>query len=366
MNVLILSNSIGGLKSFRMELIEGLLMNGNKVGICSPCEISPDFFKNIGCEIFPIEMTRHGKNPFAEFKIFSEYKKIIKRFKPNVVSAYTIKPNIYGSLACYKLNIPIIASVTGLGSAVENGGLMQCISIYLMRVSLKYANHVYFQNKESMDFFEKHSINIKSKSLVAGSGVNLKRFSLAEYPTGETVKFLYTGRILEAKGIGLYLDAAKEIKDKYPNIEFHIVGIKDDEKFSDLVDKYHNDGIIIFHGYQKDTREFIKRIHCQVHPTYYPEGMSNVLLESAAMGRPAITTDRSGCKEIVEDGVNGYVIPERDLPSLIKAIEKFIQLPLCEKQQMGLNAHYKVSREFDRKQVVDDYISRMKLLAKQS
>lgn len=364
MKVLFLSNSMGGLKSFRLELIESLLMNGNEVGICAPCEIIPDFFENMGCEIFPIKMSRHGKNPFAELKLLNEYKKIIRIFGPNIVSAYTIKPNIYGCLACRKLNIPIIASVTGLGSAVENGGLMRSISVSLMRISMKYANHVYFQNKESLDFFEKHSIYIKSKSLIAGSGVNIERFSLVEYPSEDKVKFLYIGRILEAKGIGLYLEAAKVIKEKYPNTEFHIVGIKDDVKFSELVDRYHNDGIIIFHGYQKDPRKFIKNSHCQIHPTYYPEGMSNVLLESAAMGRPAITTDRSGCKEIVEDGVNGYVIPQRDLTSLIKAIEKFIRLPLDEKRQMGLNAHGKVSREFDRKHVVDDYISRMKILAK--
>ena len=316
----------------------------------------------MGCKIYPINLARHGKNPFRDIKLINDYRRVIKIFKPDVVSAYTIKPNIYGSLVCTSLKIPIINSVTGLGTAVANGGLMQRISVFLMRISMRYADHVYFQNKESLEFFKKNSINLRSTSLVPGSGVNLERFSLAEYPSDEKIRFLYTGRILEAKGIGLYLEAARIIKMKYPNTEFHIVGIKDDVKFSKLVDEYHNKGIIIFHGYQKDPRNYIKYCNCQVHPTYYPEGMSNVLLESAAMGRPSIATDKSGCKEIVENGVTGFLIRQNDLQSLLEAIEKFILLPLDVKRQMGLKAYEKVSREFDRGIVVDDYISRMNYL----
>ena len=363
MKILFLSNSIGGLKSFRMELIEYLLKRGDIVGICSPIEIKPDFFKDMGCRIFPLDMSRHGKNPFTELKMIKDIKSVLKSFNPDVVSAYTIKPNIYGSIACHKLNIPIINSVTGLGSAVENGGLMQKISVLLLKMGMKYADHVYFQNKESQDFFKTHNIKLKSQSLIAGSGVNLARFELTPYPSiTNPIKFLYTGRILEAKGVGLFLEAAKQLSMKYKNVEFHIVGIKDDVKYSNLVDEYAEKGIIIFHGYQKDPRKFIAMSHCQIHPTYYPEGMSNVLLESAAMGRPAITTDRSGCREIVDNNITGYIISQRDQNALISAMERFINLPYEEKMQMGINAHNKVAKNFDRDSVVKEYISKIESL----
>lgn len=365
MKVLFLSNSIGGLKSFRMELIDTLLNGGNEVAICSPCEIDPSFFEEMGCKIYPVDMSRHGINPIKEFEMIGEYKKVLTDFNPDVALAYTIKPNVYGSIACHKLKVPIICSVTGLGSAVENGGMMQKISVFLMRYGMRYADHVYFQNQESLDFFHSHNIKLKSESLVAGSGVNIEKFALSEFPpTSEHIDFLYTGRILEAKGVGLYLNAANALKKEYPNLRFHIVGIKDDVKYSALVDEYHKKGIIIFHGYHKDPRRFIAESHCQVHPTYYPEGMSNVLLESASMGRPAITTDKSGCKEIVDDGQTGFIIPQQDEKALINAITRFVALPHEVKIEMGLKAHKKVSINFNRRDVVKEYIERMKSLIK--
>lgn len=358
MHYLFLSNSIGGLKSFRYEFIETLLKRGDEVSICSPCEISPSIFENMGCKIYPIEMSRHGKNPFEEFLLMSKLKRLFQSIKPDVIFAYTIKPNIYGSIIGNILRIPVIASVTGLGEAVEKRGLMQKFSIFLMKHSMKFASHVFFQNKESMDFFENNDIKLKSKSLIAGSGVNLEKFYQAPYPDENNgIHFLYTGRILEQKGVGLYLKAARKIKTLYPNTFFHIVGIKDDIKFSDLVDEYNADGTIIFHGYQLDPRKYIEISHCQVHPTYYPEGMSNVLLESAAMGRPAIATDKSGCKEIVDDNITGFIIRQNDQQSLEDAIIRFINLPFEEKERLGKNARKKVAKDFDRKKVIAEYIN---------
>lgn len=346
-----------------MELIQKLRERRDEIGICSPLEEYPDIFEDMGCRIYPIRMSRHGKNPLAEVRLLRDITQVLKDFRPDIVLAYTIKPNIYGSVACNRLGIPIITSVTGLGSAVENAGFMQKISIRLLRWGMKDSNHVYFQNAESLEFFNSHKIKLRSKSLIAGSGVNLSRFKLAPYPSLENpIRFLYTGRILEAKGIGLYLEAAKIIKERYPQTEFHIVGIKDDIKYSSLVDEYSAKGIITFHGYQRDPRGFITGSHCQVHPTFYPEGMSNVLLESAAMGRPAITTDRSGCKEIVDDGVTGFIIPQQNQSALIDAIERFVNLSHIEKEAMGLRAHEKVATHFDRAKVVEEYITKIEEL----
>ena len=363
MNILFLSNSIGGLKSFRMELIQKLRDNGHNVGICSPLEIEPTMFEEIGCTIFPIQMSRHGRNPLKELKLISIYQKIIKHFNPDICLAYTIKPNVYGSLACKRLKVPIISSVTGLGKVAEISGILQKVTLELMKFGLKNSDHVFFQNEESLNFLISNGVSLKSKSLVAGSGVNLEKFYFTEYPSEENgINFLYTGRILEEKGVGLYLEAARILTKEYPNVKFHIVGIKDDIKYSDMVDDYHSKGIITFHGYHQDPREFIKLSHCQVHPTYYPEGMSNVLLESSAMGRPAITTDRSGCREIIDDRKTGFIIGQRSIEELLSELRKFINLSWETKKLMGINARAKVEREFDRDTVIKDYISKIEEL----
>ena len=357
MKYLFLSNSIGGLKSFRTEIIERLLNEGHQVHICSPLEINPNFFKDKGCVIHPVKMARHGMNPFSELRVLNDYASIIRAIRPNIILAYTIKPNIYGSIAARLCRVPIIASVTGLGVALERNNWISKISKRLLKFGMKSSDHVFFQNKESMDFFTNNRIPLKSKSIIAGSGVNLRRFVFTDYPDYKNgIHFLYTGRILKEKGVGLYLEAARIIKKEFPDTHFHIVGIKDDDEYSNKVEEFHKKGIIEFHGPQNDVRHFIKRVHCQVHPTYYPEGMSNVLLESAAMGRPAITTDKSGCKEIVDDGKTGFLVKQNDLKSLVDAIRRFILLPESKKEEMGRKAHIKVEKLFDREKVIDEYI----------
>lgn len=289
---------------------------------------------------------------------------ILSNVKPDIVLSYTIKPNIYGGVACRKYHIPIISSVTGLGVAIENQGILQKISIFLYKWGLKQTDFVYFQNQESMDFFKLHNIKLKAQALIAGSGVNLKKFYLAEYPQNEdTIHFLFISRILPAKGIGQYLTAAQYHKKKHPNTYFHIVGIEDDPHYTEQIKQLHKEGIIIYHGQQSDVRPYIMMAHCLIHPSFYPEGLSNVLLESAAMGRPAITTDKSGCKEVVDNNVTGYTVRQKDSNDLIEKIERFIQLPYAKKKAMGIAAHDKVKKYFDRNNIVNEYIKRINSLA---
>ena len=159
---------------------------------------------------------------------------------------------------------------------------------------------------------------------------------------------------MKEKGIDQYLEAAKYIRNKYPNTRFHICGFCE-EDYEDILKEYQNQGIIIYHGLLDDVRKILKITHCTIHPTYYPEGMSNVLLESCACARPIITTDRSGCKEIVDDGINGYIIKQKDSNDLIDKIEKFLNLDYEDKKLMGLYARNKVESEFDRNIVVNIY-----------
>ncbi len=367
MKILFLSNSIGGLVNFRFELLSALINRGDEVYCSSPIEnnATPKKLEDLGCHFLPITMEQRGLNPFKEIALIYNYKKQIKQVKPDIVLSYTIKPNIYGSIACRQLNVPIIANVTGIGLALEKEGLLQKISIALYKWSLKKTDFVYLQNQASIEFFKTHNIKSKAQSIILGSGVNLERFKYADYPKykGE-VHFLFISRILLAKGIQQYLDAAEYFRKRDKNIYFHIVGYKDDEYYSILVENMNTQGIVIYHGQQNDVRPYIEQCHCLVHPSFYPEGMSNVLQEASAIGRPIITTDKSGCKEVVDDGVTGYITKQQDSQDLIDKIKKFISIPYEQKRQMGINARKKMEKEFDRKKVVETYLSKIDDLAK--
>lgn len=365
MRILFLSNSIGGLLHFRFELIEKLCQRKDEVVISSIIETSPKRFEELGCRVIPMDMAQRGTNPIGEYKLKKSYERLVKDVQPDVVLAYTIKPNIYGSAACKKYHVPVIASVTGLGTAIENGGMLQRISMMLYRWGLKNADFVFFQNKESMDFFERFQVKPKEKSLIAGSGVNMERFCFAKYPSTEDgIHFLFVSRILPQKGIQQYLDVAESVRWKHKNVFFHIVGIKDDPYFSNLIEEKAKEGSIIYHGQQSDVRPFIAQCHCLVHPSFYPEGLSNVCLEASAMGRPVITTDKAGCKDTVDDGVTGFIVKQRDTGDLFEKVEHFISLSYEQKKEMGANAHKKVEREFNRADVVKRYVELIDRLAK--
>ena len=211
-----------------------------------------------------------------------------------------------------------------------------------------------------MDFCIKKKLVTAPSSLIPGSGVNLERFQLQPYPDDATCRFIYVGRIQRRKGIEQYLKAAQVIKEKYPQTEFHILGRCEETKYQSTLDLLASQGIIIYHGLVKDVRPYLKDMHCTIHPSFYPEGMSNVLLESCATGRPVITTDKAGCKDIVEEGKNGFIVRQQDTNELIEKIEQFIQLPYEEKERMGHRARTKMEREFNREIVIKAYLKEIR------
>ena len=359
MKVLILSNSFLGLNSFRREVIKELKEMGMQVIIVSPFDDNRDYFKEIGCLFIETKFNRKGTNPVKDVLLVFKYRRILKNISPDVVLSYTIKPNLYGGIACQICDVPQIANITGLGSAVENPGWLQKLTIFLYKVGLRRAKTVFFQNRSNMEFCNYHRMVMGHKVLIPGSGVNLQHHFLQDYPANGIIKFIFISRLLREKGIEEYLGAAVRIKEIYPNTEFHILGACE-ESYGELLNDLQDKGVIIYHGQQPDVRPYIGKVHCTVHPSYYPEGMSNVLLESCAAGRPIITTNRPGCGEIVDDGRNGYVVKEKETKDLVSAIERFIHLPYSQKVQMGLNARKKVEREFDRQIVIDAYLKEIK------
>lgn len=356
-NILILTNSIGGLHSFRKEVVKAIVDAGYEVYISEPDDDERvRYFEEIGCNIVKTVFNRRGMNPVEDFKLMLKYRKMIKHLKPKAVLSYTIKPNIYGGIACRLTGTPQLANVTGLGDAMENGGWLQKLTVGLYKVGIGKAKCVFFQNKSNRDLCIRLGIADEQSRLLPGSGVNLQHHTYQAYPSDEgKARFLFIGRMLKDKGIEEYFEAAKVIKGKYPNTEFQILG-NVEGNYQAKLEALSKDGIVKHLGTTSDVRPYIGAVECTIMPSYH-EGMSNVNLESAANGRPVITTDVPGCRETVDDGVTGFLVKAKDTKSLIEGVERFLSLSYEDKQKMGRMAREKVEREFDRKIVVEAYLN---------
>lgn len=361
-NILILSNNINGLYSFRREVILAIVKEGYQVYISIPDIESSrvGYFEENGCHVIPTRFNRRGMNPLADLRLVITYCRLIDRLKPVAVLTYTIKPNIYGGIACRLCGTPQLANLTGLGDAVENGGWLQKLTIILYRIGIGKAKRVFFQNESNREFCIRHGIADERSMLLPGSGVNLQHHVLQPYPEDGVIRFLYIGRIMKDKGSEELFETAKEIKSKYDNVEFQIIGSLEGN-FQSQLDELVSLGIIRFLGHTADVRPYLGQAHCTIMPSYH-EGMSNVNLESAANGRPVITTDVSGCKETVDDSVTGFLIEPKSTESLINGIRHFLALSYEQKKIMGQKARKKVEREFDRDIVVRAYIKELKTI----
>ncbi len=354
--VLILTNSIGGLYNFRREVIKAIRDAGYYVSISYPDidDKRGEYFETIGCERIPTLFNRRGKNPFSDFGLLVKYIRLIKKIKPKAVLTYTIKPNVYGGLACRFLNVPQLANVTGLGDAVENGGAMGLLTLTLYRFGISKSYRTFFQNASNRKFCIDKKIASTDSILLPGSGVNVDFHNYQDYPNDGAINFLYIGRIMRDKGSAELLEMAEVVKARHPEVSFKILG-SSEGGFELQMEKLINNGVISFTNHSLDVRPFLKEAHCTIMPSYH-EGMSNVNLESAANGRPIITTNVPGCRETVDDGVTGFIVNVRDTEDLIKKVEKFIALPYEQKKEMGFAGRRKMEKEFNRAIVVNSYL----------
>ena len=353
--ILILANNDGGLYHFRKELLEAFVEKGNMVYCALPFEKQIENIKKIGCECIDIKISRRGTNPLEDFKLFLNYIKLIREIKPDVVLTYTIKPNVYGGMACQVMKVPYIANITGLGTAVQNGGFMQKLTLTLYKIGLRKAKTVFFQNSENQEFMTSRGIVKATNDILPGSGVNLKQHCFEEYPeSDEQVVLLTIGRIMRDKGVNEILQAAKIIKAEYPNVIFRFIGSYD-EDYEQKVSQAVKDGIVEYIESQPQVHSFIAESHATLHASYH-EGMSNVLLETAASGRPVIATNVSGCKETYDDGVSGISFNAKDTDDLVRAIKEFLSLTNEQKTQMGKAGRQKMEKEFNRNIIVEKYI----------
>lgn len=354
--VLVLTNFIAGLHSFRKEVMKAIVDEGYELYISVPDsdDERAKYFENIGCHIIKTTLDRRGMNPLKDIKLLLAYRKMIKQLKPLAVLSYTIKPNVYGGIACRMIGAPQIANVTGLGDALENGGWLQELTIALYKFGIGKAKQVFFQNRTNREFCLSHGIANEKAIVLPGSGVNLEHHVYQEYPEDGVIKFLFVSRLLKDKGTDEFFEMAKEIKSKYPETEFQILGWVEGN-YQQQLDDLVKDGVIYYLGTTTDVRPYLSKVHCTILPSYH-EGMSNVNLESAANGRPVITANVPGCRETVDDGKTGFLVKAKDAQSLIDGVERFLALPYEQKKQIGIAARKKVEREFDRQIVVDAYL----------
>ena len=353
-----MNNSIISLINFRKELIHTLIEKNYEVYFTVPESKENQQVKellNMGTKYVQNSINGRSINPFFELKTLFQLKKIVQNIEPDIILSFTIKPNIYGSYVAKKYKIPIIINITGLGSGFNNA-YTKILVEKMYKYACKNAFCIFFQNEANYNYFIENKIAKKDKSkIVPGSGVNLEKFKPMEKTKEDgIVRFLFIGRIMKEKGIEEYLKAAEYITNKYSNVEFQILGPFEEEKYKEII-LNHKNSKIKYLGVSYDVRNEIKEVDCIINPTYH-EGMSNVLLEGAAMAKPLMASNIPGCREIIDNGVNGYLFEPKNEKNLIDTIEKFLTLNEIEKNKMGLASRQKVERTFDRNIIITAYL----------
>lgn len=341
------------LYSFRRELIERLCKEGHDVYLSLPESVDNKYFTDLGCKIVPTEIDRRGVNPVKDLKLISFYKKMIPEIDPDIIFSYTIKPNVYGCMASngkYKQ----VCNVTGTGGTFLEDNLVAKICRVLYRHTVKKCYKVFFQNTGDRDMFIKNGMVKDNWDMLPGSGVNLEQFSVVPLPEGNEINFIFIGRVMKLKGIDEFLEAAKRTKENYPNTNFYIAGFIEEGEYKDKVASY-GDAVVPL-GFVKDITEEIKKCHCTILPSHGGEGVPNVLLESAAMGRICIGSRIPGTVDVIDDGRSGYLFEPGNVGSLVNAIDKVLKLSAEQKTQMGKVGRAKVEKEFNREIVIQKYM----------
>ncbi len=352
MRILILANFSVGLYKFRKELIKHFLDDGNKVTIALPDGEFVSELQDMGCDFIHTPMERRGINPFRDLSLVFLYRRIVKSVKPDYVITYTVKPNIYGGIVCAHKRIPYIMNITGLGTAFQKKGFIRSLVTFMYKAAAKKARKIIFENSGNMSVFINKGITDKTHSVLnPGAGVNIEEYAFEAYPERDEIRFLFIGRIMKEKGVDELFAAAEKIKKEYDDVYFDVVGPLEDD-YKNRIDELTKRGIICYYGYRSDVKPFIKNASCFVLPSWH-EGMANTNLESAAMGRPVITSNIHGCLEAVEDGVSGYLSQPHDADDLYQKLVAFISLPQEQKVLMGKASRMHIENNFDKKIVVE-------------
>ncbi|GHU78095.1 galacturonosyl transferase [Clostridia bacterium] len=344
--------------------MEALVRSGHTVAAVipdCPAEAKVEFIES-GCTLIHVNMNRRGINPLEDMGLFLRYIKILKREKPDFVFNYTIKPNIYCGIACEMLRIAYCLNVTGLGSVYERSGAIQVLVDALYRLACMRARQVFFENTTNrLLFIEKRILRENQATALPGAGVNTEKYQPTPYPpdTGVT-NILYIGRIMHEKGIDELLAVIRRIHVQRKDVHFHIIGWYE-EAYRETLERFVRDGLLSFHGFQKEIKPFVAAAHAVILPSWH-EGMSNALLEAAAMARPLLASDIPGCREALKPGESGMLFRVRDAESLYQCVICFMDLSYEQKNAMGIASRMFVENTFDKRLVINKTLGSCGLL----
>lgn len=361
--VALVSNTSWSLYNFRLGLIQKLQKTGYKVLVIAPVDKYTPLLIDNGCNFVPIEVDNYGYNPWKDFKNFLAWIKIYRRHKIDFIFHYTIKPNIYGSLAATILKIPSIAVVTGLGHLFTDLTWKTAIAKLLYKLAFSKVSQVWFLNESDAAIFSQMALLSESKiKYLPGEGINTRHFQQYAYGllSNGCFKFLLASRLIIEKGIEDYVKAARLIKKMGYQVEFQLLGFIETENPQHVslekIQQWEQEGLIRYLGYTDDIRPYLEKIDCLVLPTYYREGIPRILMEGASMQIPLIATDNVGCRQVVEDSVNGFLCERKNPKDLARCMEQMLSLTHKERARFGLLGRRRVYTLYHENIIINKYL----------
>jgi glycosyltransferase involved in cell wall biosynthesis len=364
------SNSAWSVYNFRIDVIRHLIAKGFKILVVAPNDENSSLLMDEGCIYADINFNNRHENPLQDVTLYNQLKSIYRRFRPDFIFHYVIKPNIYGSFAAANLRIPSVSVITGLGYPFARKNWLYYVVKSLYKKALQRVTEVWFLNNEDAQAFTtNHIIPIRKVKVLPGEGVNIDHFSPAfETSVQKNGRFIFlmSSRLLKSKGISIYADAARILKRKTTDATFELLGFFEkhhpDSLTIEEIRKWESEGLLHFNGFANDVRPYLKNADCFVFPSFYNEGVPRGLMEAASMELPIVTAYNRGSKEVVLNNSTGYLCNPNDPFDLADKLEKMMLLPVDERKRMGKNGRALVAKKFNVQKVIQQYDSILKIV----
>jgi len=361
--IALVSNSTWSVYNFRLDIIRYLCQQQFEVLVIAPIDEFAPLLEKEGCRCMPLRFNNRSENPFRDLSLYSQLKKIYREVQPDFIFHYVIKPNIYGSLAAAACSIRSIAVITGLGYTFARKNWLYFIVSLLYKRALRKTEEVWFLNNDDAQIFVREKIvPIEKIKVLPGEGINTDHFAPGASSVGHDqgpFQFLMSTRLLKSKGIGVYADAARILRNKNIAADFELIGFFEknhpDSVPEEQLKKWEREGLIRYHGFARDVRPFLAVADCFVFPSFYNEGVPRSLMEAASMEVPIITSLNRGCKEVVVNQVNGYLCNLNDPFDLADKMERMINLNQEERTRMGVNGRTLVMKKFSVDKLIMEY-----------
>ena len=361
LKIAFVSNNAWSIYNFRIDIIKMLIADGHEILIITPNHAIVEKVLALGCSHIAIDFDNKVINPFTDLKFLMKLKRLYKKIKPDLIFHYVAKPNIYGTIAAHRNGIPSVAIITGLGFAFSRKNLLYFIIKQLYRFSLNGAKEVLFLNNEdALLFVRERIVPLHKINVLPGEGINTAYFHPpAVRKKNPTFQFLMSCRMLKSKGVEIFVEASRLLKLKEYVFESVVLGFFEENHPDSIapskVQQWQSQGLINFLGFKEDVRPFLANADVFVFPSYYNEGVPRSLLEAASMELPIITTNNTGCRDVVEDGVNGFLCQTQDPFDLAKKMEEMLLLKEQDLKQMGHKGREKVVSRFGMDKVIHEY-----------